>query len=462
MADTGSTDELKAPPKPRRRSERMLRAAVWTTFGRGLILALSLVSSLVMTRLLVPEIYGLMELVWAIRAGLMMFSDIGLTPNVVQSQHGEKERFLNAVWTLQILRSSILLLVALALAYPIAQFMGEPELTELIPAIGLSTLIEGFTSASLHVEQRRLNLYRVVRLQLVRHVMALVAQIAFALVWPTVWAFVVGSWVGTATYVISSRFLLTPMKHQLVWDKEYMRELFGFGKWIFAATALTFVATQSDRFMISKFVGDMAVLGLYGVAMRLSSVLSGLTGQLVRTVMLPALAEKRRHLSPDANVSESMSRAYYRAKLVSDAAILIPAGVFCAMSSTVVGVLYSSDYQGAGPILQILLFGTLFQLIAAQPGALLTAMGRAQHHLWQALVRALYTVIMLPVGYHFYGFAGLVWARSLMNLAGAPIYWAEMRVFGLFRPLLELPALAFFAVGFGLGSLVDPWLKAIL
>jgi O-antigen/teichoic acid export membrane protein len=219
---------------------------------------------------------------------------------------------------------------------------------------------------------------------------------------------------------------------------------------------------QSDRIIISKLIGDMAVLGVYAIAIRLAKVLSTLAGQVVTMVLMPSLAEKRRDIGADAVVSEEMSATYYRTKLMIDAAFLVPAGAFCAMASTVVSILYSAEYSSAGPILQILVFASLFELIASEPGALLTAMGRTQHHFWQALLRAVYTVTMLPFGFYLMGFEGVVWAAAFTNLVGAPFYWIELRSFRLFRPLMELPAVAFFSVGFGMGAVADMLLSRLL
>ena len=71
-------------------------------------------SNLVMTRLLVPQMFGVMAIATVIMVGLAMFSDLGLRQSIVQSRRGSDPVFLNTAWSVQIVRGLILWLFALA------------------------------------------------------------------------------------------------------------------------------------------------------------------------------------------------------------------------------------------------------------------------------------------------------------------------------------------------------------
>ena len=60
--------------------------------------------SLVMTRLLFPEVYGLMTLVWAALTGLQMFADTGIGTTIVRDARGDDPAFLNTAFTTNVLR----------------------------------------------------------------------------------------------------------------------------------------------------------------------------------------------------------------------------------------------------------------------------------------------------------------------------------------------------------------------
>ena len=65
-----------------------------------------------MTRLLVPEMFGVMAIAMLVMMGLAMFSDLGLTQNIVQSRRGSESAYLNTAWTIQIIRGLLLWLLA--------------------------------------------------------------------------------------------------------------------------------------------------------------------------------------------------------------------------------------------------------------------------------------------------------------------------------------------------------------
>ena len=71
------------------------RASVYEVgaqFGRQ---GLSLVSNVVLTRLLFPEAFGLMQVVSIVLFGLTMLSDVGIVQAVIQNPRGDEKRFLD-------------------------------------------------------------------------------------------------------------------------------------------------------------------------------------------------------------------------------------------------------------------------------------------------------------------------------------------------------------------------------
>ena len=94
--------------------QRALNAGFWSLAGYGFNQALRFGSNLLMTRLLVPEMFGVMTIAYVVMTGLAMFSDLGLRPSVVQSKRGSDPVFLNTAWATQILRGLLLGVLALS------------------------------------------------------------------------------------------------------------------------------------------------------------------------------------------------------------------------------------------------------------------------------------------------------------------------------------------------------------
>ena len=97
---------------------RALRSSMLTVGGFGAAQVMRLASNLILTRLLFPEAFGLMALVSVFMMGLQQFSDVGVTPAILQSRRGDERDFLNTAWTIQAVRGAGLWLLACALAWP--------------------------------------------------------------------------------------------------------------------------------------------------------------------------------------------------------------------------------------------------------------------------------------------------------------------------------------------------------
>ena len=130
--------------------QKAIKGTIWTVAGYGGSQFLRLVANLILTRLLVPELFGLMALANTFITGLALFSDVGIQPSIVRSPRGEEAEFLNTAWTIQVIRGCVLWIGCLVIAFPVSRFYEEPKLLWLIPIIGFnSCFLAGFKSTSL-------------------------------------------------------------------------------------------------------------------------------------------------------------------------------------------------------------------------------------------------------------------------------------------------------------------------
>src|SRR5262245_40959484 len=149
--------------------QRVLYAGIWSLVGYGVGQAIRFGSNLLMTRLLVPDMFGVMAIATIVLIGLAMFSDLGLRPNIVQSRRGDDSDFLNTAWVVQILRGIILWLFAIGIAVvialsgwldivPKARVYADPRLPYVIGILSVAVLINGFNSTKLFEASRNLAL----------------------------------------------------------------------------------------------------------------------------------------------------------------------------------------------------------------------------------------------------------------------------------------------------------------
>ena len=98
--------------------KKIVKGTAWTLVGFVVAQVLRLGSNILLARLLFAEAFALMAIVATVLQALVMMSDIGLGPNVIQSKRGDDQKFLNTIWTIQVMRGTVLAIISAALAWP--------------------------------------------------------------------------------------------------------------------------------------------------------------------------------------------------------------------------------------------------------------------------------------------------------------------------------------------------------
>lgn len=393
---------------------------------------------MLLTRLLFREAFGLMAIVNTFFQGLVMFSDLGIGPAVVQNPRGHEPRFLGTAWTLQILRAGALLLVCLAIAVPLARLYGQPDLVGLVSAVGVTALIGGFNSTALFTLNRKLEQKRLVIIDLIAQVTGLTVMVTWAFLRPSVWALMVGMMATWAVKTLASHRLL-PHRDRLMWDPTAARELIAFGRWIFLSSALAFCGSRLDSLILGKMM-RVEDLGLYSLASNLARLPLELVLALAGAVLFPLFSESSR--GDRGAFEKTLRRA--RATLLLPA--VATATVLALHGNDVIRLLYDPRYHGAGWMTRVLAAGHIAGCIGALSGAALLAVGDSFLAMCLEAVRAVLLIGGMAVGGHFYGSTGLIVAVAAVGPLSYIFCAAALARHKLWQPKLDLPLLV---VGYG-------------
>ena len=422
--------------------------AVWTVLGMGGGNIVRLLSSLVLTRLLLEEHFGLIALVNTFVMGLHLLSDVGIRQVIVQNKRDDPD-FVNTIWTINVIRGVFLYLVATACAEPFAAFYEQPILAPLVRVAALSALILGFVSASFFTQSRRLNLKRLVALELASVVIGTAVTIIWALVSPSIWALVWGGVVTAIIQTILSHVWLPGIRNRFRLEKDAARSVLSFGSWIFFSTALTFGASHLDRLIFGKLT-TMATLGIYSIAVMLAATLDRVVTKLASNVLFP-LYSATRHSDRDLNETYAATR---RPLLTLTGWVV--AGI-AAGGPTVIQLLYDPRYAEAGWMLQILVFMVWFGTLASGNIAAALAVGRSDWVAAASLGKVVGIAVFVSLGFSFLGFPGAV-----LGVAGAAATNYVLSIFaakmlGLHGQLMDLRLSIRVAIAATAGWLAVQW-----
>ena len=333
----------------------VLKGGVWTLFGFGSNQVLRLLSNLLLTHLLAPDIFGLMALVSIFITGLQMFSDLGIGQCIIQNPRGDEPQFLNTAFSMQIIRGVFLWLASCALAYPFSLIYNQSGLFYLIPIASLSTVIAGFANTAIWSLTRHVQLGKVIILNTLSNFVGVGVSIIWALVHPTVWVIVGGNLAMVTCECIGSHFLLQS-RNWPQWDLNARKSILGFGKGIFLSSATWFLAGQAERLILGRFV-SLAWLGVFSIALLLAESVSNAFQEVISRAIFPTIAKSLRENRVQALRQHEKMRWAVLLTTITLAILII------AAAKPIVGLVFNAKYQEASWMIQILILRTVIGMI---------------------------------------------------------------------------------------------------
>lgn len=434
---------------------RAMSASLWRSGGFGVSQCLRLASSLIMTRLLVPEDFGLMAVVFTVHTGLVMLTDLGIRPAITRSAHGEDPRYLRTAWTVQIVQRGVILggLLGVALALHLAarafdfgdSVYGRPELPALLAFSGLIMIAAGLQTANIALAERRMALPAVIATELAAQAVTIVAMIAIALVWPSVWALAIGAAVGAVVQTALGHLIIPGPRMALCWDRRHAAEIWHFGKWLMASSLFGFIAGNGDRLIFGALF-SAETFGLYAIAMVWIGAAAAAAGQITGPVTLPALSEVRRERPHD------LARVLRRLRRVQDV-LFIGAGLALLLGGpALIAALYPAAYAGAGAFVSLLAVSIALKRYGVL-SSLLLAYGESRAFTWVTFIASATMLTLVPAGAALFGDGVAVGLVAINAIWSVPVL---VRLAARHVPLSlrhELTMIALIFLGYGALSL---------
>src|SRR6185437_15556774 len=172
---------------------------------------------------------------------------------------------------------------------PISHIYDAPILATVLPVVSFYFVLVGFTSMSVFLVVRRMQVTKLNLFDVCLEIISAVARIGFAYVSPTIWALVFGSFVVPTARAIGIHFLVSDVRHRFFVSKDYAWQIYAFGKWIFLSAILFFLSSNFDQLYLGSTV-PFAMLGTFGIARSYSGVIGDGIVRLCKLVVFPLIA----------------------------------------------------------------------------------------------------------------------------------------------------------------------------
>lgn len=386
-------------------SEGFNTKLVWTVGGFMASSGLRFLLNIVLSRLLAPDILGVMVVVSAVRLGIDLLTDVGIEQNIIHHPDGDERLFRDTAWTMQVTRG-VFLSALFALAAPWLAGSYHIDVRIFLLA-ACSPLIGGLHSTAVFVLVKHMEVRRRNQFELGSEGLAFVVSVALAWTLRSVWAPAIALVISVAIRTALS-YLLPDARQHLRLDARIRSRIVHFGKWIMVTSLVMYAATNLDRLYLGRVV-PIALVGIYGIARAIADLPTTLARRLSYQIIFPAIVAVR---GGGSDVAGHMARS----RLIFVLGVCGALGLGAATADWLIGGLYDPRYASAGWILGVLLIGAIFAVLSNLNEALLLGVGRPALSSYANAARFATLALWMPLGLAWGGFPGAVMAVAVTEI----------------------------------------------
>jgi len=308
---------------------------------------LRIASSMTLTRLLDARTFGIVAIVTSVAIILQLLSDIGVQPFVIRHERGDDREFLDEIWTLRLIRSTILTIVMAVLSVSVARLIGKPELAVVLAVWSIIFIIDGFSSMTFATAIRKQKVWRLTISELITSVSQLIFSITLAVIFRSYWALIIAMLASAVLKSVLSYSLFPDSRRKWKLSRERAKEMWTFSRFIALSSVMTVLMMQADKLILARFM-PLSAYGLYAVAATLSAAGPAMAVNYGRRILYPIYAEAAR-----MDLSNLRKVFYQKRRLISLAYIFAMGGII-GSAKLIIALLYDPRYIAVTLYLQLL------------------------------------------------------------------------------------------------------------
>ncbi len=399
---------------------KIMRGSAWAAFGYGGTNVLSLVTTIVLARLLVPADFGLVSLTLTLLAVAHLAQESGLGAALIVHKR-DLRRAAASVLVFSPFIGLAMYSAIFLLAPLLADAFHAPRLTSVLRVTALVVPLRGLAIMPQALLQRAMLFAPVAGMEIAGGVVQAATAIAMAAAGAGVWSLVAGQ-VGAAAAQLVVAWWFTPIRpspREADWTT--LRELARFGRNVGAANIINYGNSTAEGVVIGRVLGTKP-LGFYTVASRLAQMPVTVLGNILGRGVYAAMA----HINDDI---EGVKRIWLT-NLQRLALLSVPSSIgIVFVARPLVDVLLGGTWKSAIVPLQILTLNGIVRTFSATSGEVFQALHRARYRVYVELAHLVLIVPALVIGAKVDGIVGVATAVVLVNLAtGLPVLVVLMRM----------------------------------
>jgi O-antigen/teichoic acid export membrane protein len=290
-----------AKPRPDRLRQRTASAIGLTFLASTGGRLLTIVTTLVLARLLTPHDFGLSNLASVILALVLPITDIGIAQGLIRGRDEDLTTVARTAFWLVVAMGVALYIIFVIAAGPLASFYSDPDLALVLQVSGISVVVYAVSRIPSALLERELLYKKKVMPEVVASLIYALIAIMLAFGGYGYWSIVIATVARSAAISIGV-FAVTGWRPGITFDIKVAQELLSYARVLLASSMLRLAYTNIDNMIVGKVLGVTA-LGFYAMAYNLGNLLATQIAGAVGTGLFPAYS---RMLPDMRRVSKAM------------------------------------------------------------------------------------------------------------------------------------------------------------
>lgn len=325
---------------------------------------ISIGSTLVLARLLVPDDFGIVAMASLVVGFADIIFDIGVNIALIQKKSPD-QKFYDTAWTLRILQSLGVVTFLFIISSHAADYYNDERVTNAVRVMALSILIMSFDNIGTINFQKELNFIADAKFTLTKKLATFIFAIILTLMLNSYWGMILGSLSGRLFSTILSYFV-HPMRPWF--SMVYFRDIFSISQWVLVKNISQYL-DQKLHIILVGGISKTDITGGYTLASEVSDVPGSDLLAPINRVLFPAFA-----LVKDDRAE--LTKLFLLAQSIQ-VIITFPACVGLVLTANeFVPVMLGVKWVFIVPFIQVLALSNIIQSISSSANYVLTVIGQ--------------------------------------------------------------------------------------
>ncbi len=364
----------------------MFKSALLLLSGNAFSSLMLLLRNLLIARLISVEDYGIAATFAISMAIVEMMSTLGLHQLIVQDKNGDDPEFQANLQGFHLLRSLISGLLLLALAHPLARFLGIPDIAWAYQLLALIPVLRGFVHFDIYRLQRQMSYFPLILSSSIPALLSVVLIWPLVVFFPDYRAMLYALFAQSIAMVIASH-VVSQRRYRLRLDFQTMTRTLNFGWPLLINNIMLFGIFHGEKLIVGREIGmeTLALLAM-GIVLTLNPTL--ILAKSAQSFFLPQLSATKE----DEALFRPLALATLQSSILNGLLLL---AIITFFGPSIIQLLLGQKYDALTPYL--IWMAILNAIRVFKAGSSVVALAKAQTS--NAMIANSFRIASLPISW---------------------------------------------------------------